>query len=123
MPAYDDIKRQVERRYRRVTFFILHVILAITIVGVVWAIKPNPGEGTIVMGALWAGLLIFHAFKLWLDNERDHEIERTWAKYAPTAIYEKPKRHSRLSDDEFDSDSEVRDDQAARLQESDIRVR
>ena len=101
-PSYDDVRQQVERRYGRLTWFIFHVIMAVTTVAVIWAIDPTPQDGTPVIAVLWLGVLVFHALKAFvLDSARDRAIERAWQRYSGEAAAEgeKPKRFLRLADD------------------------
>lgn len=107
-PTYDDIRQQVARRYSRLGWFIFHLIMAITSIIVIWSIDPTPQDGTPVLAGLWAGVLIFHAVKIYLDGLRDQAVERTWAKYQGS-FDEKPKRTLLLHDD---TELEVVDEEA-----------
>lgn len=114
-PSYDDIRKQVERRFGRLALFIFHVIMAITTVIVIWLIDPTPQDGTPVLAGLWLGVLVWHAIKVYMDGVRDREIERTWHRYSGdnrTDIDEKPKRMMRLTDDD---ELEIVEDEAAKL--------
>ena len=115
-PSYDDIKKQIERRYRRLTWFVLHIVVTVTLFGLMWAVVPSFGVATIMFSALWLGGLIFHGFKVWLDNARDLDIERAWTQMSTpeTDADEKPKRHLRLSDD---AELEVIEDEASPLRQ------
>lgn len=101
-PSYEDIRKQVARRYDRMSLFVFHVIMAVTSIIIIWLIDPTPQDGTPVLAGLWFGVLIFHAVKLWLDNARDREIERAWERYGDNqqGVYDqKSKRMIRLSDE------------------------
>lgn len=52
-PSYDDIRQQVERHYRRLSYFIFHIIMAVTSVIIIWLIDPTPQDGTPVIAGLW----------------------------------------------------------------------
>jgi hypothetical protein len=109
-PSYDDIRQQIERRYRRLSWFVFHVIMAVMTVAVIWMIDPTPQDGSPVIAALWCGVLIFQAIKIWMDTVRDREIERTWQHISGENVAEKPKR-SRIQDAEL----EVVEDEPIRL--------
>jgi hypothetical protein len=100
-PSYDEIKRQVERRYRRRALLIYHVIIAAAGLPAIWVVaRPN----TIVIftiTALWVGLLLLQAAHAFIESAKDREIERTWRRYYGDIDYEdfKPKRSFRLNDD------------------------
>lgn len=96
-PSYADIEKQIARRYRRLTWFALHVVMAVVAMVIIWSRNPAPQDGTQVMLGLWFGLLIFHAVKVYLDNLRDEAVERMWQRFSGQ---EKPKRFLRLETDE-----------------------
>lgn len=96
-PSYADIEKQVSRHYRRLTWFAIHVIMAVVSIVIIWSRNPAPQDGTQVMMGLWFGVLICHAVKVYLDNLRDEAIERMWQRYSSP---EKPKRFLRLEDDD-----------------------
>src|SRR5688572_22931913 len=99
-PSYDEIRQQVQRRYRRRSYFVLHLIMAVTGTAAIWMIDPTPQDGTPVIALLWAGLLVFHAVKAFvLDEAQDREVERMWRRYSGEFDDEKPKRSLHLTDD------------------------
>lgn len=98
-PSFDDIRQRIDRRYRRLSWFVFHVIMAITSIIVIWLIDPTPQDGTPVIAGLWFGVLIFHAAKLFIDSRQDRAVERAWARYLDVVPDEKPKRTLRLTDD------------------------
>ena len=107
MPTYDEIRRQVGRRYRRRTLFALHFIIAVTGLAVMWLVDPSAEDA--VLSLLWTGLLTFHGIKVFvLDEGHDRAIERMWERYGGDVADEKPKRTLRLSDD---AEFEVVDDE------------
>jgi hypothetical protein len=109
-PSYEEIRRSVESRYNRFFWFIFHVIMAVVTTGVIWAIDPTPEDGTPVIAALWVGVLIGHAVKVYMDGLKDAAIERTWQQYygdlemgeVEIIEEEKPKRMARLMDEDED---------------------
>lgn len=105
-PSYPDIEKHISRRYRRLTWLAFHVVMAVVTIVIIWSRNPEPQDGTQVMTGLWFGLLLCHAFKVYLDNLRDEAIERTWQRYAGD---EKPKRFLRL---ENDGELEIIEDEA-----------
>src|SRR5262245_18143102 len=110
MPTYNEVKNQIERRYRRLAFFVFHLIAAFTVLGSIWLLAASAGVTTMMFSELWVGLLIFHGFTVWLGNMRDLELERTWEKYGDEPeFYEKPKRLMRDEPD-IDTEFEVIDD-------------
>ncbi len=98
-PSYDEVRQRVERRYSRLSWFIFHLIMAVTTVAVIWAIDPTPQDGTPVIAALWVGVLVCHAVKIYLDTLRDRAVERTWQRVSGKAVDEKPKRTLLLSNE------------------------
>lgn len=99
-PSYETVRAQVARRYRRLSWFVLHVVMAITSVIAIWLIDPTPEDGTPVIALLWFGLLVFHAIKIYMSGMEDRAVERMWERYQGDADFdEKPKRMMRLTDD------------------------
>jgi hypothetical protein len=100
-PSYDEIRQQIERRYRRRSFFIYHVIIAIASLSAIAVMSKGDNTFEEVMAALWFGLLVLHGVKVFMDEARDRAIERTWRRYYGDLPYvdEKPKRTLRLMDD------------------------
>lgn len=112
-PSYEEIRRRVESRYSRYFWFIFHVIMAVVTTAVIWAIDPTPQDGTPVIAAIWGGVLVGHAVRIYMDGLKDAEIERTWQKYygdldvdeVEIIEEEKPKRMVRLMDESEEDDS------------------
>ena len=98
-PSYDEIRQQVERRYRRRVNFIFHIIISAILSGMIWVFAPVTSIGLVIIALLMVSLLL-HSIKLLLDGWRDREIERTWQRYYGDLPYEKPKREMlHLTDD------------------------
>ncbi len=100
-PSYDEIKRQVERRYRRRSAFLYHLIIACAGLPAIWVIGRMNTVVIFTITALWVGLLLLHGVHLLLEGAKDREIERTWRRYYGDIDYDdiKPKRSFRLNDD------------------------
>lgn len=100
-PSYDEIRQQVERRYRRRSLFIYHIIIAVTCLTVIWLVDLTPYTVAPFLTVLWAGLLVLHGFRVFMEEVRDRAIESTWRRYYGDLPYadEKPKRTLRLTDD------------------------
>lgn len=100
-PSYEEIRRQVERRYRRRALFIYHLIIACAGIPALWFVAGRNGIVSLVITVLWVGLLLLHGVRLLMEGAKDREIERTWRRYYGDIGYEdvKPKRSFRLSDD------------------------
>lgn len=108
-PSYDDIRKQIERRYSRIAWLIFHAVMAFFSILVIWIIDPTPTDGTPVLAVLWFGVLVCHAIKVFMDGLKDRAVERTWQRYAGEADdFEKPKRTLRLA--EYDDEMEIVDD-------------
>jgi hypothetical protein len=97
-PSYDEIRHQVERRYRRTSVFIYHLIIAFVSLASIWYISRD-GRVAIVMTLLWGGLLALHFVRLVTESAKDRAIERTWRRYYGDFDYEKPKNALYLTDD------------------------
>lgn len=97
--SYDEIRQQIERRYRRRSYFIYHVIIAIAGLSTISVMSKGDNTFEEVMAALWFGLLVLHGVKVVMDEARDRAIERTWRRYYGEFDNEKPKRTLRLMDD------------------------
>ena len=100
-PSYDEIRRQVERRYRRRSAFIYHLIIACAAIPAIWFVARSNGIVSVTITLLWVGLLVLQGVHLLLEGAKDREIERTWRRYYGDIDYEdvKPKRSFHLSDD------------------------
>lgn len=103
-PSYDDIRQQVERRYRRRSFLLYHFGFAAVCLTVVWLTTTRMGSPGVAMllTLLWAGLFILHGVKVLMDEAKDRAIESTWRRYHGDFAYadEKPKRDTlHLTDD------------------------
>ena len=103
-PSYDEIKRQVERRYRRRSALVYHVIIACAGLPAIWVIGRMNTIVIFTITALWGGLLLLHAARVFIESAKDREIERTWRRYYGDTDYEdfKPKRSFRLNDAELE---------------------
>jgi hypothetical protein len=129
-PSYHQVRRHVERRHRQVSFFIFHLVVAMTAT-LIWMTGTESGVGTRVFAVLWFGVLVCHGMKVYLDGVRDRAVERSWRRYSGEAYAyadepysastmtlkemlaeidknEKPKRSMFLDDDET---KEVESDQ------------
>jgi hypothetical protein len=101
-PSYDDIRRQVERRYHKRSIFIYHIIIAFVCLTVIWLTKSPLSMLPQVITVLWIGLLVLHGVKVFMDNARDQALDRMWLRYYDNMPLrdEKPKRDMlHLSDD------------------------
>lgn len=93
-----NLRRYVERRYNRLSFFVLHLIFAVTLAAVVFITPEYRDSSTPAIGMLWFGLLLYHGVKVYIDSARDRAIERTMQQPYYDAEDEKPKRSTRLAD-------------------------
>lgn len=100
-PTYDEIRQQVERRYRRRSLFIYHVIIAVASMTVMWLMGSPFSMLPEAITTFWIGLLIIHGVRVFMHEARDRAVESTWRRYYGDLPYadEKPKRTLRLTDD------------------------
>jgi TRAP-type uncharacterized transport system fused permease subunit len=86
LPTYDEIRKLIERRYRRWVIFALHLSIFVFWFAVLgwWVItrEPVPGDmQNLWIMAAWFAALIAHGFIVYMSNARDREIERAWERY------------------------------------------
>jgi hypothetical protein len=97
-PSYNEIRQQIERRYRRRSLFIYHCIIAAVSLLAIWLIKPFSSP-TYIIFVLWMGLILLHGIHMLMEGAKDRAIERMWRRYYGDIDYEKPKRTLHLTDD------------------------
>ncbi len=102
-PAYDDIRKLIERRFRRRMFFSSHLIffMAAVIVTSWWILTHEvyyPDWQNLWYLAGWAVIFFLHALFYRLSNARDREIERSWALYGEKHKHETSDYPAYLSD-------------------------
>jgi hypothetical protein len=83
-PTYDDIRKLIERRFRRRMFFSFHAIffMAAVIVTGWWILTHEVYYGdwqNLWYLAGWAVIFFLHALLYRLSNARDREIEAIWS--------------------------------------------
>jgi hypothetical protein len=100
-PSYNEIHQQVQRRYRRRSLFIFHIIIATICLMVLWFTASPRSTLPETFSMLWIGLLLIHGVRVFMGERSEKAIERTWRRYYGDLPYadEKPKRTLRLTDD------------------------
>jgi hypothetical protein len=96
MNNYDEIRKLIERRYRRqiILGFHLAVFVLIGVGTTVWMLTHTVYEGDLKNLWLfpgWAFIVFVHWAYFRLANARDREIEAAWTRYGREANYEKSK--------------------------------
>lgn len=85
-PTFNDIRKQVERRYRRQVIFGLHLTLFIAVCAYLgcWLLTHElyfrDAQHLWIM-AMWFVFLAAHWFVMRLGNTRDREIQQAWERY------------------------------------------
>lgn len=99
-PTYEEIRQQVERRYRRRSLFIYHIIIASVCLTVMWLTASHIDALPEAITTFWIGLLLIHGARIFMSERSERAIERTWQRYYGDLPYEKPKRDMlHLTDD------------------------
>ena len=109
-PSYDEIRRMIERRYRRTLLLGLHVtafVLVALYIG--WWMLTHvvyyPDVNNLGLLLLWAFVLFIHWCYFRLTDTRDQEIKTAWERYA-----ERPEQSSAAWESETDNRLELSDD-------------
>jgi hypothetical protein len=96
MNTYDEIRKLIERRYRRQIMLGLHLTLFVLAAAgtTLWMLTHTVYQGDlknlwILPG--WAFFLFVHWVYFRLANGRDKEIEAAWMRYGRNDIPEKPR--------------------------------
>src|SRR5688572_17167572 len=83
-PTYDDIRKLIERRFRRQVLFGLHLsaFLFLSVVLGWWVLTREPVPGDMQhmwLIAAWFAVIVAHGFIVRMANARDREIEAMWS--------------------------------------------
>lgn len=101
-PAYDQIRKRIERRYNRRFRLLAHMIMAAITLGALWAVSSISARSLTLVGLLWIGILMCQALKVFMDELKDRAVERALPSYKQDmdlyAADDKPKRIMRLMD-------------------------
>jgi hypothetical protein len=94
--SYDEIRKLIERRYRRRLIFGLHLTLfGLTVLGVAWWMMTHvvyaPDLDNLWYLVGWGIFLLVHWGYFRLASARDAEIEAAWARYGRNDLPEKSK--------------------------------
>jgi hypothetical protein len=91
-PTYDEIRQQVERRYRRRSLLVYHIIIAFVCLTVIWFTASHVSMLPEAITTFWIGLLLIHGVRVFMSERSERAIERMWQRYYGDLPYEKPKR-------------------------------
>ena len=95
-PSPDEVRHKVERRYRKRSLLLFHVILYIFVVSALFVISEPGDDEHIVVAIVWAGLLVLHGARILTNELRDRAVERELRRYFGDMPY-KAKHGERLA--------------------------
>jgi hypothetical protein len=99
-PSPEEVRYKVERRYRKRSLLLYHVILYVFIVSALFVIAEPSDDEHIVVAIVWAGLIVLHAARILSNELRDRAVEQELRRYFGDLPYKtKHGEHLALSED------------------------